>query len=830
MIRAYSETYDRIREDLLRMEIHDSDFSGTPFSFDVADNFFTLKYDEKDDDIFAPIMASNVDFQFLVENSDGETLMEDMASSYENRFVLKILKNGSLYWIGNIVTDGIKIPDLDPNYFTAITATDGIGALKGVKYLNKSGTPYTGKDDFADIITRVLMKLNYVNDFFTAGNALLKVNMRWFEAQMTHDSIDATYAPLKKSRVDNAFATKQTSGEDLDVIDCYAVLENIGKRFKMQLKQVEGVFYFSQPKQQGAAITIHSYDKTGSHLGLTTEDHSKSFNVSKLRLNGSYHFYPPVLRVVETFKAKTSIYQNNLLPIPFFDDTVYDLGELVTDNDNYLAFSGESDVILYNPSVDTDPILAKFDMRVKVGSDYLQYNSADGVYEWVNDSSARVTFQVVLSKKTATQWRGQYTLNFNTEEIPSDDSAEMEVTLNEFISTGGTVITAGSYSLTGIYYLRNGALSDRNLTFTTTNEDGAGDAVNATKEIDTGTLLIGDRSDNLLYQATGMIEVYDSGTWKRANSWEVEEEGQNTHISDLAVREVASLFYNPVKAYTATFRNPDFTPLTYFTTDGADWIFTGGTLNAKRGTWDASFIKISLTDNSGGGVIDDPEEIRSLSPSNQQVIDTVKDEESVEETATKAITPSGKDFEVSENLLYPKNPSDASADKDLVSWDSSTKQVRRQTNYLHTLGLKALTAAEVNQLKNIDTATISGVQWGYLGAMNQSVKSTDSVTFKNITQSASIVGVRTIANGNESLSVNDYVVVYTDTNSGDELTISGSVGRRIEVINGDDTNDLTVSPGAGVTINNASNTTLGPESAVTLVKITATNWVLINKY
>jgi hypothetical protein len=829
MIRAYSETYDRINEDLLRMEIHDSEFSGTAFAFDVADNFFTLKYDEKDDEVYAPIMASNVDFQFLVEDSAGETLMEDMASSYEDRFVLKVLRNGSLYWIGNIITDGIKIPDLDPNYFTAITATDGIGALKGVKYMNKSGTPHSGKDDFADIIARVLMELKYVNDFYSVGSTLLKVNMRWFEAQMTHDSVDATYAPLKNSRVDNAFATKEASGDDLDVIDCYQVLENIGKRFKMQLKQVNGAFYFSQPKQQGGAITLHSYDKTGSHLGKSTEDHSENFAFNKLRMNGSYHFYPPVLRVTEEVKVRNSIYQNNLLPIPIFDDTVYDLGELVTDNDNYLVFSGEFDVKLNNPSVDTDPILAKFDMRVRVGSYYLQYNSADGVYEWDSDSSARVTFQVVLSKKTATRWRGQYTLNFNTEEIPSDDSAELEITLNEFISTGGTVITAGSYSFDGVSYLRNGALGDRTLTFTTTNEDGAGDAVKATKEVNTGTLLIGDSSDNLLYQAIGMIEVNDGSSWSRAYSWEVEEEGQNTHISDLAVREVASIFYNPVKAYTATFRNPDFTPLTYFTTDGANWIFTGGTLNAKRGTWDASFLKLSPNDNSGGGVIDDPEEIRSLSPSNQQVIDTVKDEESVEETNTKLVTASGKDFEVSENLLYPKNPSDSLADKDLVSWDSSDKKLKRQINYLHTLGLKNLTSEEVTQLKNIDTTTISADQWGYVGVMNQSVKSTDSVTFKNITQSGSIVGVRTITNGNESLGANDYVVVYSDTNSSDEFTISGSIGRRIEVINGDDVNDLTISATGG-TINNASSITLGAEHAVTLVKIAATKWVIINKY
>jgi hypothetical protein len=153
----------------------------------------------------------------------------------------------------------------------------------------------------------------------------------------------------------------------------------------------------------------------------------------------------------------------------------------------------------------------------------------------------------------------------------------------------------------------------------------------------------------------------------------------------------------------------------------------------------------------------------------------------------------------------------------------------RQTNYLHTLGLKGLTTDEVTQLKNIDSETISNVQWGYLGGMDQSLKTSDAVQFKKVKQTASEVDVRVITNGNESLGTDDYVVVYSDTNSSDEFTISGSIGRRIEVINGDDVNDLTISATGG-TINNASSITLGAENAVTLVKIAATKWVIINKY
>jgi len=45
----------------------------------------------------------------------------------------------------------------------------------------------------------------------------------------------------------------------------------------------------------------------------------------------------------------------------------------------------------------------------------------------------------------------------------------------------------------------------------------------------------------------------------------------------------------------------------------------------------------------------------------------------------------------------------------------------------------ALTSGEATQLANIGATTISSTQWGYLGVMNQNVRTTDTVTFGNAT-------------------------------------------------------------------------------------------------
>ena len=53
--------------------------------------------------------------------------------------------------------------------------------------------------------------------------------------------------------------------------------------------------------------------------------------------------------------------------------------------------------------------------------------------------------------------------------------------------------------------------------------------------------------------------------------------------------------------------------------------------------------------------------------------------------------------------------------------------------------LSNLTAAEGAQLENINSVTISNTQWGYLGGMDQDVKTTSNVTFNDINASGDVV-------------------------------------------------------------------------------------------
>jgi len=121
-----------------------------------------------------------------------------------------------------------------------------------------------------------------------------------------------------------------------------------------------------------------------------------------------------------------------------------------------------------------------------------------------------------------------------------------------------------------------------------------------------------------------------------------------------------------------------------------------------------------------------------------------------------------------------------------------------------TIGLSALTSAEVDQLENIGSVTVSNTQWGYLGALDQNLTTTSDVQFDDITATGIIyvdnidtegitwnvstqewdatpseyfnnpVFIGTSLDVDNALLVDDFVEVGTDLDVGGNTTLSGT--------------------------------------------------------
>jgi len=66
----------------------------------------------------------------------------------------------------------------------------------------------------------------------------------------------------------------------------------------------------------------------------------------------------------------------------------------------------------------------------------------------------------------------------------------------------------------------------------------------------------------------------------------------------------------------------------------------------------------------------------------------------------------------------------------------------------------ALTSGEATQLANIDSVTISNAQWGYLGAANQGVATSDNVTFATVTTTGNVTIAGDLTVTGDTISAN----------------------------------------------------------------------------
>jgi len=90
----------------------------------------------------------------------------------------------------------------------------------------------------------------------------------------------------------------------------------------------------------------------------------------------------------------------------------------------------------------------------------------------------------------------------------------------------------------------------------------------------------------------------------------------------------------------------------------------------------------------------------------------------------------------------------------------------------------ALTSGEATQLANIDSTTISSTQWGYLGVMDQNVRTTDSVTFATASVSQNLtVGGDLIVQGTTTelqvtnLNIEDQFILLNSGSTGADTGI-----------------------------------------------------------
>ena len=349
------------RNEPFRIEIHDTDFSGSETEFHVGADGFVLDYQGDTEKPFQTIVGSTVTVMVQIESgSQGlnnatviDGFLDDLRSSDEDRFTMVIRDSfsasGDVYWCGILQPEQINTADESYPRQIELTASDDLANLKGVDY-NDDGSPYIGIEPILNYILNCLSKTRTTQHWGASDDYLVVSN--YILGQETTGGTLAENYQLTNSDFyvnDNGITEYPSS---------YEMLEQICETFMWTIYQARGVWVLI-PRMyvtQTGTYTGKFYDKSGTATGT-----SSAYNTMKLidqtpssrvqRLTGGEYAY------LNAFKSVRKKYTfNGNIPLINENFTGSDLGVTTFDNEFFILPSGGQMVcsLNFNMTLDAD--------------------------------------------------------------------------------------------------------------------------------------------------------------------------------------------------------------------------------------------------------------------------------------------------------------------------------------------------------------------------------------------------------------------------------------------------------------------------------------------
>ena len=445
MAVRYSQELTNIAGDEYRVDIIDDNFVGTSSEFILVDFELDWKGQQNDRSNFMTGSSCTVITQSTT-SSNLDTLVSDILDAEEGQFTVAIYKKqgsggGSykLWWWGLILNDLSQGADETPTSYT-ITATDGLGILKGVPYEN-SGLHFISKTA-AETLMTALQFIPY-NSFFASSDTFLHTRVDWFEANMITTSDD----PLNLTQIpSSAFYSMDSSG-NYSFDSCYEVIETICNLFKARLFFANGVWRFYQIYDLENESNFNQYryyfDQT-QHSGTQNlqvrQTLTGGFSGGTRLATQTFESFAPLREVQQTFVHDSS---DNVIKGVTFNQSP-PLTQLTTSavsslNDAVLSFSGSLQTLLqdttgspYTPTV----VYVKVRMTLRLSSSYylirpinnqVQNSDYTGL-AWSFSTSGPTDYVEFITVQNVNQFGGiSIPINFTTPALPTSGNLFMRI-------------------------------------------------------------------------------------------------------------------------------------------------------------------------------------------------------------------------------------------------------------------------------------------------------------------------------------------------------------------------------------------------------------------
>jgi hypothetical protein len=623
---GYNDAFDN---DTYEVIIDQDGYGGLVGDFNLVGLKFNWEGEGKDR--INPILTSTCSLSLLIDSTVNSFIINLIAGA-EDEFKVLINKNGSLYWMGYIVTDLVTRENKPYPALPVfeIQAVDGVGRLQKLDYDVTPGQT-TIKAHLQNIITEIgLLDFGYAN----ATDKVLSYLFFWQEENATV-SMSPPGDILANYRIDSRVWRYVDRTGAYKYASYYDVLKAICTGFNARFLWSEGMYRFHQINEMRyrtiapTTVYINEWEKGGTHsatstanLGIwnktVTTDTDWQTGASDLVLfSGSlFKYYPPLKTVRVNYNHFSG---QNLTPDWSWNEGYTSVKTYQTiDYVNGTARLRVNATLSYRVDFSSGFDFSfnysqiKFRLRIKVGSYYLKRTAifgaagyAYGQIVWTTDSGAYYEFYGAGNTLDNQQYQQQ--IDITTPVLAASGDLDMKFEFVELVAYTGLVIGSGfteyhTFGAVHVEVLQNGVIQDQyNQNNYIVANPNTGNSEQMELTISFGS---GPTANNI-----GHIQAWDGLGWVTGENWRYGTSGSYVPHGQLLAEDIISAQVTPVKRFLATMRGvyEAHYRLKHNTTDY--YIFMGGTFDIGSDEWagewflisrDTTGLVASITQNYGG--------------------------------------------------------------------------------------------------------------------------------------------------------------------------------------------------------------------------------------
>lgn len=300
----YSVTFKDVENITWVVKFEEDAFAGAVTTITPGNNPLNITYNQSDK--FQPIVGSHADIQ-MVYQSEVDNLYIETAHTIR----VTIERDSTDVWQGWLLPGQYTRHFNQPKHYVTLTASDGLGELKGIKF-EDSGDPYYYQQKEITVLSNILQKTGLQLNIYE--------NIDIYEDDMDHAASDS---PLDQTYIYADMYWDELSDERSD---CYSVLEDIIKKYGAVIKQVGAAWWILRPNAFGLdsiAYRRFTYAGVYSTASTYTSYYSVGSNMRYMYANAEMTKHPGVGRCEIEL---TNNLRNNFIKNGNFDSHTWDSG------------------------------------------------------------------------------------------------------------------------------------------------------------------------------------------------------------------------------------------------------------------------------------------------------------------------------------------------------------------------------------------------------------------------------------------------------------------------------------------------------------------------